>query len=500
MQTKTILRYILVGLAIVLLSGAGGFLGTRLGSANATRVLEGNTVQGNTGSAELSVPSETSQQIARAFQDQFRLVADQTLPVVVELTVLSRVSRRQPANPLDFFFGNPRDDSEQEEYLQQGAGSGVIIGKEGDTVYVLTNDHVVGNAAEIEISLFDGRTFEGEVMGTDELIDIALVTFTSREDIPTAVLGNSDSLRPGDWVFAVGNPLGFESTVTAGIVSATGRLATQNSQFSGLTDYIQTDAAVNRGNSGGALVNLEGEVVGINTWIASQTGGSIGLGFAVPVNNVKRVVADLMETGEVEYSWLGVSVASVDDDFAEQMGFDVESGAFISGVYENSPAEDSGLRPGDIVTRIGEREIRDSSTLVQVVGRLEPGETTPFEIVRNGEAIAIDVRTGRRTEESFVSSSIYPGLSVIPVTAEARDELDLSRRTRGVIVSRVDRGTPAAESGIRPGDIITTVNDEEIESPAEFYQRLGEVSENEIQFRVIREGRTLILGFVRSST
>lgn len=499
MQKRSFIQYAATAVAVTVLSIAGGFIGSRLG-----RPAEQESIQiGAPPSAPATAvrfESGTSAEVARAFQERFRAVADETLQVVVEINVLNRVQRRTGTNPLDFFFGTPRNNEDDREFLQQGMGSGVIIAKEGDTVYVLTNDHVVGDAAEIEINLSDGRSFDGDVVGTDELMDIALVSFETRDDVPLATLGDSDSLRAGDWVFAVGNPLGFESTVTAGIVSATGRLASDNSQLSGLTDYIQTDAAINRGNSGGALVNLDGEVVGINTWIASQTGGSIGLGFAIPVNNARRVVTDLLQSGEVTYSWLGVSVATVDDEFAERMGFDAERGAFVSGVYEQSPAEESGLLPGDIVIRIGERQIPDSSTLVQVVGTLRPGEPTEFEIVRGGRQLTLSVTTARRTEESFVSSAVWPGLTVAPITDAAREELELGRRTNGVIVGQVQRGTPAADSGIRPADVIVAVNGENVTSPANFYAQLGETADNEIQFRIIREGRTLILGFVRSST
>jgi serine protease Do len=376
-------------------------------------------------------------------------------------------------------------------------GSGVIVARDGSTVYVLTNHHVAGEAEEIDVVLHDDRTYDGTIVGSDELMDLALVSFQTDEEVPIAPLGDSDSLKPGDWVFAVGNPLGFQSTITAGIVSATARAAQAGTGMSGITDYIQTDAAINRGNSGGALVNLNGEVVGINTWIASQTGGSIGLGFAIPINNARRAITDFLTEGEVAYSWLGVQIGTLGEELAEALGIEEAGGAFVSGVYEDSPADQSGILPGDVIVGIGDREIDSSNTLVRTVANLEPGGENTFVILREGERITVDVRTGRRTAESGTEAPVWPGISVTPLTDSIREQLELSRRANGVVIAGVASNSPASDSGLRPGDTVIAVNGESVGSLAEFYAELNATSSDEVQFRIIREGRQIILGFVR---
>jgi serine protease Do len=501
MKPRKIISVVGAGLLIAALSVGGGLLGARLGDDSSHVAFAESSLTDGTGSTNVNFAPGAADDISSAFQNRFRAVAENTLPVVVEINVAQKVTQQVQANPFNFFFGNPRGQEQQpeeREYMERGMGSGVIIARDGNSVYVMTNDHVAGEADEIEVVLHDGRSFEAELVGSDPLMDIALLSFTTREEVPIAALGTSSSLRPGDWVFAVGNPLGFESTVTAGIVSATARRA-EGGSMSGVTDYIQTDAAINRGNSGGALVNLDGEVVGINTWIASQTGGSIGLGFAIPIDNAKRAISDIMRTGEVTYSWLGVTVGSVTEEFAEQMGIEATEGAFISGVYEGSPAEKAGLRPGDIITRIDDVEIADSAALVQTIATIEPGQGTEFEVIRDGRSVEIDVRTARRSEESFASATVWPGISVAPLNERVREQLSLDNKTDGVVVTSVEPGSAAAESGIRAGDTIISVNGSAIEDPAAFYAELGDAEGDEIRFRIIRDGRTLLLGFVRSA-
>jgi serine protease Do len=328
-------------------------------------------------------------------------------------------------------------------------------------------------------------------------MDLALVSFQTSEEVPIAPLGDSSTLQAGDWVFAVGNPLGFQSSITAGIVSATARHAQVGSGMSGITDYIQTDAAINQGNSGGPLVNLDGEVVGINTWIASQSGGNIGLGFAIPINNAKRAINDFLTNGEVTYSWLGVQVSSVGDTLAQALNLDTSVGAFVSGVYENSPAQSAGLLAGDVITKIGSTAIDTSNTLVATVANLQPGARIPFDIIRNGRAQTITVQTGKRTASSGTQDAVWPGMSVAPLTNDIKSQLNLANSVDGVVIAGVSDNSPAADSGLRPGDTITTVNGTPIRSLADFYQQVNKDGNGEVQFRVIRDGRQLILGFVR---
>jgi Do/DeqQ family serine protease len=501
------LRLLFTVALVATLSVAGGWFGARLadGSVGPQATVEwGTTTQPDyevtrvVNAPAANVADQAA--LAHSFQQQFRTVAARTLPVVVEINVVNKVTQQVNGSPFNFFFGTPRGGEPQErEFRQEGMGSGVVVARDGDTVYVLTNHHVAGTADEIEVVLYDGRRFEGSVVGSDELMDLALLSFETAEEVPIAPLGDSASLQPGDWVFAVGNPLGFESTITAGIVSATARAAQTGSSMSGVTDYIQTDAAINRGNSGGPLVNLDGEVVGINTWIASQSGGSIGLGFAIPVNSAKRAITDFITDGEVSYSWLGVQVGTLADALAEDLGIDEARGAFVSGVYADSPASESGILPGDVIVRIGEVDIDTSGTLVRTVANLKPGDQIPFVIIRNGQRIERTVQTGRRTAQSGTEAPVWPGVSVAPLNAAVREQLGLSRTTRGVVIAGVASNSPASDSGLRAGDTIVAVNGTRVGSLVEFYEAINSGSTDETQFRVIREDREIILGFVRPS-
>lgn len=496
---KTVVAVALIGAV----GFAGGIVGARFGGDSTTSLFRDTSdiVRVEPTARNVSFNDDETSTVARTFQEQFRRVSAATLPVVVEINVVNRVTRQVPQNPFEFFFGHPNSEPEEREFESRGMGSGVIVGRDGDTVYVLTNNHVAGEADEIEVGLHDGRSFSAELVGSDDLIDLAMLSFTTEEEVPIATLGDSDSLRPGDWVFAVGNPLGFQSSITAGIVSATSRNANIQSGMSGVTDYIQTDAAINRGNSGGALVNLDGDVVGINTWIASTSGGNIGLGFAIPVNNARRAIEDFIREGEVTYSWLGVQVSTLDEEFAEEFLGDNSryrgNGAFVSALYGDSPAARSGLQPGDLIVSIDSEEIEDSNDLVRTVATLEPGSRVPFGIVRDGEEITVTVRTGRRNDNSLAGADLWPGVSVAPLSERVREQLEIEERVDGALVTGVAQESKAQQSGLRRGDIIVAVNGASVETVADFYEVLRGVDEEEVQFRIIRDGQQLILGFVR---
>ncbi|MFW5796373.1 MAG: Do family serine endopeptidase [Alkalispirochaeta sp.] len=444
-------------------------------------------------------------ELMQAYQNTMRRISRETLPVVVELEVVERVTRveRGVPSPLDFFFGRPEsDDSDrsrrEREFEQRGIGSGVIVRRTGDQVYILTNSHVAGNADEIDIRLYDGREFSGELVGTDDNKDLALISFETDEDIPVARLGDSNEVQVGDFVLAVGNPLGFESTVTSGIVSAVERRGPRRNGDPLLTDYIQTDAAINRGNSGGALVNLEGEVIGMNTWIASQTGGSIGLGFAIPINNAARAIDQFIESGSVEYGWLGVNMAdppsSPSDSLKESTG-----GAFVYSVYDGSPAEEAGLEPGDIIVAVGTDEVSDSDDLLRAVTSLAPGDRTRFRYRRNGEVRTTWVRTGVRPGDGDEISpdDLWPGMSVVEITDQIRNTLELTGRGGDLIIGQVAAGSPAAIAGLRSGDIIVRVNDRDVTTLREFYMALNGADGDEVTFRIRRNDTNLIIGLVK---
>lgn len=440
--------------------------------------------------------------IMEAYQATLRRVANAVLPVVVEIDVVERVTRqvRPIPSPLEFFFGRPNQENEQtqtREYEQRGIGSGIIVRRVENAVYVLTNAHVAADADEIEITLYDGRSFTGELVGTEPNKDLALIVFETEEEIPIAQLGDSDDLRVGDFVLAVGNPLGFESTVTSGIVSAVGRRGPQRSNPL-LTDYIQTDAAINRGNSGGALVNLHGEVIGMNTWIASQSGGSIGLGFAIPINNARRAIDQFISSGKVEYGWIGVSMTDPPESPSNSLG-ESHGGAFVFSVYKDSPADTAGILPGDIITRVGADTIDDSSDLVRAVTNLSPGDRSSFQIRRGGRIQTVWVHSGVRPadEREIAADSLWPGVSVVEITDQIRENLNLSIRGGDLIIGQVAGGSPAAVAGLRSGDIIVRVNDRAVSTLDDFYTQLNTSRGDEVVFRIRRNDTNLIIGLVK---
>ena len=381
------------------------------------------------------------------------------------------------------------------EFEQRGIGSGILIRRDGDKIYVLTNHHVAGEADIINVTLTDGRSFEGALVGSDPNKDLALIMFESREVVPIAVLGNSDKVQVGDIVLAVGNPLGFESTVTSGIVSAIGRSSPNNRL---LTDYIQTDAAINRGNSGGPLVNLRGEVIGMNTWIASQTGGNIGLGFSIPINNARRAIDQLITTGKIEYGWLGVNMGDVPDSTSNSLQ-ESQKGAFVYSVYKNSPADKAGIQPGDIIIKVDAAPIRDGSDLLKNVANLSPKARTTFQVRRSGKIQSFTVRIGERPEstDDIQSSDLWPGFSVVELNDSVRKSRRLSSKEGDIVVVQVSAESPAAVAGLQENDIVLRVNDAEVSTLQDFYRALNNSKRREIVFRIRRGDTNVIIGLVR---
>jgi len=360
-------------------------------------------------------------------QYSFREVAQKVLPVVVEVDVTEKSqSNQQAVNPFDWFFNQqPGNNRSSPPRIQQGLGSGIIVQKSGTTYYVLTNNHVVDSATTISVQLYDQTKFDKvKVVGTDSRRDLAVISFTSTENLPVADLGDSGELQVGDLVLAVGNPFGFENTVTMGIVSALGR-SSPSSDVAMNTDYIQTDAAINQGNSGGALVNIKGEVVGINTWIAAPTGGSIGLGFAIPINNAKKAISDFINKGKVEYGWLGVQITdpASDPGVAKDLKIENVKGAMLLNVYKGQPSEKAGLLPGDFITNVNGQDIANSNKLTQVVGDLLADKAYDFQLIRNGEKMKLSIKLAVRPDENSDALSyknLWPGLRVVHINEQVR--------------------------------------------------------------------------------
>ena len=440
-------------------------------------------------------------QSLESIQSSFRAVAQKVIPTVVEIDVVDVVKAPVMTNPFEFFFG-PRGQNpapEEREFRQYGLGSGVIVRRDGSKVYVLTNNHVVGEAEEISVKLSDQRQFTARLVGTDARKDLALVVFETKDPVPIAALGNSDQLQVGDWVLAVGNPLGFSSTITSGIVSALGRHSMPGSNAASFTDYIQTDAAINQGNSGGALVNIHGEVVGINTWIASPSGGNVGLGFAIPINDARKDIEDLLSKGKVEYGWLGAYIGNLPDDLADDLNLEGIRGAFVSNIFKDSPADKAGIRPGDYVTALDGISIDNANQLLQLVGALRPGEKARFDLIREGSAMSLTARIAARDEESEISkqaSRVWPGLYITDVDQDVRKSLELPASRSGVVVVAVEQGSASAVAGLRQGDMIESINGRNVKNVADFYSLIGTKKNKELSFRIFRQGVELVVGLV----
>jgi len=421
-------------------------------------------------------------------QYTFRSVAEESLPFVVEImTVDVNVQEMPKGYSWPFNFIDPEegdgDEVEKKEYETEGLGSGIIVRNASDNYYVLTNNHVIANADRISVRLFNKDIIDAEITGTDERKDLALIHFKYEGKLKTAVLGDSDKLHVGDLVLAVGSPLGYEATVTAGIVSALGR----SGPIDNISDFIQTDASINQGNSGGALVNLNGEVIGINTWIATTTGVSIGLGFSIPVNNVKKAIDDFIESGSVQYGWLGVSLTEPDELTSEQLGIQDFTGALVQNIYFDSPAGRAGLQPGDYIIRLNDAEISDYRHFTRLIGDIKAGQTISMRVVRLGKIIEIDALIeARKSKEEIIQlyDTLWPGITAIPLDSRIKKELELSDAVHGVIIT-VDTGTGAFLAGLKDYDIITAINGSEINNILDFYAMINDKS-NKYKFKIIR--------------
>ena len=416
------------------------------------------------------VPAE-SLKIVEAFQNLNRYVADKVLQSVVEVDVEEIKTRNVSPIPF-FFFGNPDDENGlKREYKAEGLGSGVIVLRDNNTYYVLTNNHVAGSASKITVKLWDSREYDCKLIGHDERKDIALISFESKDDIPVAVLGDSDSVRTGDICYAMGAPLGYSQSVTSGIVSATGR---SGSGIGNISDFIQTDASINQGNSGGPLVNIYGEVIGINTWIASSSGGSVGIGFAIPINNIKKAISDFVSSGKVSYGWLGVSLVEIDKDFLSELGIENQKGAFVSQIFLNSTAIKGGMLAGDYIVSLNGSDVRDVNQLVRDVGELRSNEIAKFTVIRNGQKVSLEIKIEDREDKTVNDSSkLWPGFFVRPISDKYREDAKLPRTVEGVQIYNVQAKSPAATLRLQNGDIITAVNGRKIRDVKDFYAQLS---------------------------
>jgi serine protease Do len=368
-----------------------------------------------------------------------------------------------PFQGFQYFFGQPPP----RQFKQHGVGSGVIVSPDG---YIITNYHVVGHADSINVTLMDKREFTAKVVGKDQKTDLALIKIDTKQPLPYAALGDSRKVQVGDWVVAIGNPFGFNLTVTAGIVSAKGRALGGN-----YDDFIQTDASINPGNSGGPLFNTRGQVIGINSAIYSSTGSNAGIGFAIPVDLAKSVMEQLKAHGHVIRGWLGVEVQAMTPDLAKSFGLETPSGALVAGVQNDTPAAKAGLKRGDVIVSFDGNVVHDEHELPEMVAQTAIGRTVPLEIVRDGKHLTLHVKVGELHEREVASAqnSAHPaakwGLAVQTLTPQIAQQLGI-QRDQGVVISGVLPDSAAADAGLQTGDVILRLNHEKLTSASQFVQ------------------------------
>ena len=445
--------------------------------------------------------------IARGAPDSFADLAEKLLPAVVNVSSTQSAPARTggpagpqagpdvpmfpPGSPFEQFFkdflnrNRPGQHGEaapqRPEHKAQSLGSGFIIDASG---LVVTNNHVIEGADEISVILQDNTTLKAELVGRDETGDIALLKVKADKPLPTVDFGDSNTSRVGDWVLAIGNPFGLGGTVTAGIVSARSRDIRQGPY----DDFIQTDAAINRGNSGGPLFNMDGKVIGINTAIFSPSGGSIGIGFSIPSNMAKTIVMQLKDFGHPRRGWLGVRIQQVTPELAESVGLKDTSGAMVAGVTDGGPAEKSKIKGGDIILKFDGQDVKDMHALPRIVAETDVGKQVKVVLWRDGKEVAIDAVLDEKPSDDKLASADTGkkapdapnltrdltglGMKISPLTAETKERFQIGPDQKGVVITDVTQGGVAAERGLKPGDVIVEVQQAEVASPDDVMKKV----------------------------
>ena len=438
-------------------------------------------------------------------RDSYADIVKSVSPAVVTV----RVEGKAAATPTQFqfgegdeffrrFFGTPGEDGPRVPKMprkQRGLGSGVVVSQDG---YILTNNHVIEGADSINVELTDGRTLTGKLIGADKPSDLALIKVNA-SDLKALPLGNSDAVQVGDVVLAVGNPMGIGQTVTMGIISAKGRATAAGDNYE---DFLQTDAPINHGNSGGALVNTKGELVGINSQIMSSTGENIGIGFAIPANMARHVSDQLRKDGKVRRAQLGVTIQPVTSDLAASLGLKEVGGVIISAVTPGSAADHAGLKQGDVIQAYNGETVRDGNTLRNRVADTTPGSTATVSIVRDGAkrdvSLTLDERTAGKSARNAESGATTEdktalGISVAPLTPELAARYNLAKGTKGIVVQDVDPDGRAADADIRPGDVIEQVNRQPVQTVDDLRAAVRRTSDRPALLLVNREGRSVFV-------
>ena len=419
-------------------------------------------------------------------------VAKDSIPAVVHIEVTRSQEARRPTMPFEGdpffrFFQDPQRTPRKFKREMRGLGTGMITDAQG---HILTNNHVVGGASKVQVLLADGTRFEARVVGTDPKTDLAVVKIDAKKALPHVRFGDSDAVEVGEWVIAIGHPRGLDQTVTTGIISAKHRRGITDP--SGYQDFLQTDAAINPGNSGGPLLNLRGEVVGVNAAIASTSGGFEGIGFAIPSNMAAYISRELIARGKVERGWLGVSVQDLTHELSRTMGIEGTRGALVSEVHKASPAEKAGLKQGDVVVAYNGKEIRDASQLRNEAASSPIGREVKVTVLREGKKRELPVRI--ESMESRAQASALPiqerlGITVRPATSKEASRLKL-RPGQGVIISRVEAGSPGAKAGLEPGDVILEVNEMPLSNAQDLSGALALAKPGQQILAAVVDGRT----------
>ena len=447
---------------------------------------------------------------ARGAPDSFADLAAKLLPAVVNVASSQLVTAHNggpgggpnvgpeiplfpPGSPFEQFFkdflnrnrpgGQGGGDQTPPEHRMQSLGSGFIIDPSG---LIVTNNHVIDGADEITVTLQDNTTLKATVVGRDETGDIALLRVKPDKPLPAVQFGDSDTQRVGDWVLAIGNPFGLGGSVTAGIISARGR----NIHQGPYDDFFQTDAAINRGNSGGPLFNMDGQVIGMNTAIYSPSGGSIGIGFSIPSNMVKNVVAQLKDFGHPRRGWLGVKIQQVTPDIAESLGMKEATGAMVAGVNDGGPADKAQIHNGDIILKFNNQDVKDMHALPRIVADSEVGQSVPVVLWRDGKEITLqatlaekpdDVQQASATTSAPADNTPKPvdiaglGMKLAPISQDLKDKYQLGADQKGVVITDVSPNGPAADRGLKPGDVVVEVQQAEVGSVADVQKRIDAV-------------------------
>ncbi|MDF2764356.1 MAG: serine protease [Rhodospirillales bacterium] len=451
--------------------------------------------------------------LAAPAPETFAPLAEKVTPAVVNISSVHQTGAGpMPDLPFDIPEGSPF-----EEFFRQfggpgqrprevmGLGSGFIIDPQG---YVVTNNHVVDDASGIKVTLPDGKQFDAEVVGTDPQTDLALLKIDAKDTLPALEWGDSDALKVGDWVMAVGNPFGLGGSVTAGIISARSR----DIHAGPFDDFLQVDASINQGNSGGPTFDLNGRVIGINTAIASPTGGSVGIGFAIPSNLAKPIIQQLREKGRVERGWLGVQVQAVTPELASALGLDEPKGALVSDVIPDSPAAKAQLKQGDVILGFDGREVEEMRDLPRIVAETPADKAVELRVWRGGGEVTQNVTIAKQDQRAqqialgetpdaaapeAATTSETLGATLAPLTADLRQQYQISEDVSGVVVTGIEAAGIASEEGLREGDVIVSVNQEQVDSP-EDVEKLAKAAKDQkkgaLLLLVNRGGNQLFVG------